>query len=80
MLLIQCKNWSKWKIDKKVLDKFDKDCKRYINYHKRQTAYKTIKKIFIVSNSNITQEALNKLFNITNNIQLIHLPFDETDK
>ncbi len=77
MLLIQCKNWSRWKIDKKVLDKFNKDCKRYINYNKRQTTYKNIRKIFVVSNANITKEALEKLFNLQNNIKFLHLPFDD---
>lgn len=74
VLLIQCKNWEKWKIDKELLNKFDKDCERYINANTNKLSNKQIEKIFVVSKNNITQEAKSKLLSSENNINLMHIP------
>lgn len=74
VLLIQCKNWEKWKIDKELLNKFDKDCEKYIKTNINKLINKEIKKIFIVSKNNATREAKNMLFETKNNIDFLHIP------
>lgn len=79
IMLIQCKNWNKWKIDERILNKFENDCNRYVEYNKRKIQRKTVKKVFVVANNNLTKNAIDTLHKPNNSIKFLHIPMHTED-
>lgn len=75
LLLIQCKNWQKFIITHQDIKEFLGNCYLFLYKNVQYRKYKKVRRLFIVSQSNIDDSARNLLKNYTPFIELLNIPY-----